>query len=106
MATTIAWAVVTIGALWTLMTAVAETTAVTYAATSGNETIFEAWWRFSEGFANGFAFFALGIAVIAANEARSAGRFMPVWPSWIGALGRHRIIRRVGPGLLDRLSAR
>lgn len=83
-ATTIAWAVVAIGAVWTLMTAAIEATAVTYAANLGNQQLFEAWWALAEGLANGFAFLALGIAVIAGHESRSSDRVMPVWLSWIG----------------------
>lgn len=84
-ATTIAWAVVAIGAVWTFMTAVIEATAVTYASNLGNQQLFEAWWVFAEGLANGFAFLALGIAVVATHESRSSDRVMPVWLSWIGA---------------------
>jgi hypothetical protein len=84
--TTIAWAVVPVGAVWTLMTAVAEATAVTQAAASGNQAIFEAWWAFAEGLANGFALLALGVVAIAAHEARSADPALPVWLSWIGAV--------------------
>jgi hypothetical protein len=84
-ATTIAWAVIPVGAVWTLMTAVAEATAVTQAAASGNQAIFESWWAFAEGLANGFALLALGVVVIAAHEARSADPAVPVWLSWIGA---------------------
>jgi hypothetical protein len=85
-ATTIAWAVVPVGAVWTLMTAVAEATAVTHAAASGNQAIFASWWAFSEGLANGFALLALGVAVIAAHEARRPNPAMPVWLSWIGVV--------------------
>ena len=65
-----AWAVMPVGSIWTLTTAVAEATAVTNAAVSGNIEMFEMWWVFAEGKANGFAFVALAIAVIAGNEAR------------------------------------
>jgi hypothetical protein len=84
-ATTIAWAVIPVGAVWTLMTAVAEATAVTQAAASGNQAIFESWWAFSAGLANGFVLLALGVAVVAAHEARTAEPAMPKWLSWIGA---------------------
>jgi len=52
--TTTAWAVLPLGALWTLTTAVAEATAVSGAAVSGNKAMFEAWWAFAEGKATGF----------------------------------------------------
>jgi len=45
--------------------AVAEATVVTEAAVSGCDETFAAWWRFAEGKANGFAFVALPVAVIA-----------------------------------------
>ncbi len=77
-----AWAVLSIGALLTLITAVAEATVVTNAAASGTWQTFEAWWTFAEGMGNGFAFFALAVAVIAGNEAQSTGRVTPRWSSW------------------------
>jgi hypothetical protein len=80
--TTTAWAVVPVGALWTLTTAVAEATVVTNSAISGNTEVFEAWWAFAEGKATGFAFLALAVAVIAGNEARSAERATPAWSAW------------------------
>jgi hypothetical protein len=81
-----AWAVVTVGALWTLTTAVAEATAVTGAAVAGDAAMFEAWWSFAEGKANGFAVLALAVAVIAASEARMPRGATPAWASWTGAL--------------------
>ena len=78
-----AWAVVTVGALWTMTTAVAEATVVADAAAAGDLAIYEPWWAFSEGKANGFAFLALAMAAIAANEARTAGAAVPAWSSWI-----------------------
>ena len=84
--TTSAWAVLPVGALWTMTTAVAEATALAGAAVSGNTAMFEAWLTFSEGKANGFAFLALAIALIACNEARTSDRATPVWASWIGAV--------------------
>jgi hypothetical protein len=79
--TTTAWAVLPVGALWTLTTAVAEATVVAGAAVSGNTAMFEAWWAFSEGKATGFIFLALAVAVIACNETRTP-RATPVWASW------------------------
>ncbi|MGH9894365.1 MAG: hypothetical protein ACREA0_20750, partial [bacterium] len=82
--TTTAWAIIPIAALWTLTTAVAEATVVSDAARSGNREMFEAWWAFAEGKATGFAFFALAVAVIAGNEARSSERATLAWSAWIG----------------------
>lgn len=80
--TTTAWAVWPISVLWTLSTAVSEATVVSNAATSGNTPVFEAWWAYAEGRANGFAFLALAVAVIAWNEARTAERVTPAWSAW------------------------
>lgn len=74
-----AWSVLPIGALWTLMTAVAEATVVTDAAVSGNDAVFDAWWAFAEGMATGFAFLALAVAMIAGNEAGRADGVTPAW---------------------------
>ncbi len=79
------WAVVPVGALWTLVTAVAEATAVTDAAIAGSTAMFEAWWSFAEGRAHGFAFLALAVAVIAGHDARSPEAATPAWSAWIGA---------------------
>lgn len=78
-----AWAVLPVGALWTLITAVAEATAVTHAAVTGNETAFAAWWTFSEGMANGFAALALCVAVIAGNEMQTVERATPKWAAGV-----------------------
>lgn len=69
-----AWAVLTVSALWTMTTAVAEATVVTNAAVSRAKEMFEAWWAFAEGKASGVAFLALAIAVISGNEAQSSER--------------------------------
>ena len=82
-ATLTAWAVVTVGALWTVTTAVAETTVVTDAALSGSEETFAAWWAFAEAKGNGFAFISLAVAMIAGAEARSPARATPAWAGWI-----------------------
>lgn len=84
--TVTAWAVLTLGALWTMTTAVAEATVVTDAATAGNREMFETWWAFAEGKAAGIAFFALAVAVIAGNEARIAERAVPAWSAWIAMI--------------------
>jgi hypothetical protein len=78
-----AWAVVTVGALWTMTTAVAEATAIAGAAVSGNVPMFEAWWAFAEAKATGFAILALAVAVIARNEARMPHGATPAWASWV-----------------------
>ena len=85
-ATMTAWAVLSVGALWTMTTAVAEATVITHVATSGNQELFEAWSKFSEGKANGFAFLALAVAAIAADEARNPGGVKPAWAAWIGTV--------------------
>src|SRR5919197_581899 len=84
--TTTAWAMLPIGAIWTLTTAVAEATVVAGAAVSGNVATLEAWWAFSEGKANGFIFLALAVAVIAGNETRMSRTTPPVWASWIAVI--------------------
>ncbi|MBA2457736.1 MAG: hypothetical protein H0V43_02130 [Gemmatimonadales bacterium] len=81
-----AWAVISVGALWTMTTAVAETTVVANAAVSGSNETFEAWWAFAEGKANGFAFLALAVAVIAGNEARTSEGLTPTWSAWTAAV--------------------
>lgn len=81
-----AWAVLPVGALWTMITAVAEATVIANAAVSGNVETFQAWWAFSEGMATGFTFVALAVAVIAANEVQSFERVVPVWSAWIGMI--------------------
>lgn len=78
-----AWAVLTVSALWTMTTAVAEATVVTNAAVSGAKEMFEAWWAFAEGKASGIAFLALAVAVISGNEAQSSERAVPAWSAWI-----------------------
>ncbi|WP_396612139.1 hypothetical protein ACH9L7_02305 [Haloferax sp. S1W] len=84
--TMFAWGVVTIGALATMTAAVAEATVVADLAAAGNAEAFEAWEVFAEGMVTGFAFLALGIAVIAGNEARTAERATPMWAAWIAVL--------------------
>jgi hypothetical protein len=84
--TNTAWAAMPVTALWTLTTAVAEATVVTNAAIAGNTEVFEAWWAFAEGKANGFAFLALAVAVIAANEAGGAKGATPAWAAWTAAV--------------------
>jgi hypothetical protein len=84
-ATRSAWVVVSIGAVWTLTTALAEATAVTAAAIGGRRESFELWWAFAEGKATGFAFVALAVATIAWAESRSSDPATPRWAAGIGA---------------------
>jgi hypothetical protein len=77
-----AWAVMSVGALWTLTTAVAEATVLTSAAISGNRELYDAWWAFAQGKATGFSFLALGVAVIAGSDARDAEGATPGWSAW------------------------
>jgi hypothetical protein len=81
-----AWSVLSVGALWVLTTAIAEATAVTRAAVAGDAPLFELWWSFAEGHANGIVLIALAIAVIASREARSAGAAMPPWAALAGVV--------------------
>lgn len=81
-----AWAVVLVGALWTMTTAVAEATVIVEAARAGASQTFEAWWAFAEGKGSGFCVLALAIAVIAANEARSPERSGPAWVTWVAVV--------------------
>jgi hypothetical protein len=84
--TSTAWAVIPVGALWTVTTAVLETTVVSDAAVSGKTETFEVWWAFAEGKATGFAFLALAVAVIAGNEARVSEGATPAWSAWVGSV--------------------
>ena len=52
---------------------------VANAAVSGSSEVYEAWWAFAEGKANGFAFLALAVALIAGNDARSVEGATPAW---------------------------
>ena len=81
-----AWAVLPVGALWTMITAVTEATVITNAAVAGNTETFQAWWAFAEGMATGFTFVALAVAVIAGNEIQSSERAVPVWSAWIAMI--------------------
>jgi hypothetical protein len=81
-----AWALLPVGALWTVTTAVAEATVLYDAAVTGNRAVYESWWRFAEGNGNGFAAMALAFTVIAANEARTEGGVTPTWASSAAAV--------------------
>lgn len=81
-----AWAVVPVASLWILTTAIAEATVITNVAVAGNAEMFEAWWAFAEGKANGVTLLALAVAVIAANDARDPQGVTPAWAAWTGAL--------------------
>ena len=80
-----AWAVVLIGALWTLATAVTEVTVIADLAESRNLAQFEPWWSFAQGYGNGFAILAVAVAVIAWNEYRDPHRILPKWSTAVGA---------------------
>jgi len=81
-----AWALLPVGALWTVTTAVAEATVIYNAAVAGNHAVYEPWWMFAEGNGNGFAAMALAFTVIAANEARTEDGLTPIWASSIAAV--------------------
>lgn len=81
-----AWAVLVLGAIWTMGTAMGEATVVAGAAAVGNRELFESWWAFGEGQANGFAFLALAVATIAAEEIGSGRHTTPPWAAWVGAI--------------------
>jgi hypothetical protein len=80
-----AWAVVLVGALWTLTTAVTEVTVIADLAASRDLDQFEAWWSFAEGHGNGFSMLAVAVAVIAWNEYRDPHRLLPKWSAGVGA---------------------
>jgi hypothetical protein len=81
-----AWALLPVGALWTVTTAVAEATVIYDAAITGERAVYESWWMFAEGNGNGFAAMALAFTVIAATEARMKDGITPIWASSIAAL--------------------
>lgn len=79
-----AWAVLVVAALWMMLNAVAEATALAQTAVAGNMSEFEAWEAFAIGMAMAIPVFTLAIAVIAGNEARIANGALPTWAAWIG----------------------
>ena len=79
-----AWAVVLVGALWTLTTAITEATAIIGLAASGDLPRFTSWWVFAQGNANGFSALALAVSVIAWNETRDPRRLVPKWSAAVG----------------------
>lgn len=79
-----AWAVVLVGALWTLTTALVEATAIIGLAESGDLPRFRSWWVFAQGKANGFSLLAVAVSVIAWNETRDPRRFVPRWSAAVG----------------------
>lgn len=81
-----AWALLPVGALWTVTTAVAEATVIFDAAATGNRAVYESWWMFAEGSGNGFAAMALAFTVIAANEAWAKDGVTPPWAPSIAAV--------------------
>lgn len=81
-----AWAVVIVGSLWIVSTALIEATVVTAAAVDGDTATFVEWQRFGQALAAAFIALAPAVAVIAGNEARTGAETTPVWASWIGAV--------------------
>lgn len=81
-----AWGVLTVGALWTMTTAVAEATVIAEAAVSGNAATFEAWEAFANGKAAGVVFLSLAVAVVAGNEARAVHGATPAWAAWLAVV--------------------
>ncbi len=80
-----AWAVVLVGAVWTLTTSVTEVTVLADLAAARDRAQFEAWWSFAQGYGNGFSMLALAVAVIALNEYRDPRRLVPKWSAVVGA---------------------
>jgi hypothetical protein len=81
-----AWAVVLVGALWTLATAVTEVTVIADLAEARNFAQFEPWWSFAQGYGNGFALLGVAVAVIAWSEYRDARRIVPTWSAAVGTV--------------------
>jgi hypothetical protein len=81
-----AWALLPVGAVWTVTAAVAEATVIYDAAITGSRAVYEFWWMFAEGNGNGFAAMALAFTVIAATEAWTKDSITPIWASSIAAL--------------------
>jgi hypothetical protein len=81
-----AWALLPVGALWTVSTAVAEATVITDVAASGDSAMFDAWWAYAQGKGNGFSLLALAVAVIAGSEARTSHSIVPLWATAVGAV--------------------
>lgn len=83
--TVTAWAVVIVGSLWIISTALIEATVVTAAAVDGDTATFVEWQLFGQALASAFVAVAPALALIAYNEARNGPETTPVWASWIGA---------------------
>ena len=79
-----AWAVVLVGSLWTLATAVTEVTVIADLAEAGNLAQFEPWWSFAQGYGNGFALLGVAVAAIAWSEYRNPNRIVPKWSAISG----------------------
>ncbi|MBW3582107.1 MAG: hypothetical protein KY455_03315 [Euryarchaeota archaeon] len=80
-----AWALLPVGAMWVMTTAVAEATVMVEAAKTGNVATFETWQLFAEGKSMGFLALALSVAVIAGAEARAAAATTPRWAAWLAS---------------------
>lgn len=83
--TVTAWAVVIVGSLWIVSTALIEATVVTTAAVEGDTATFVEWQLFGQALASAFVAVAPALALVAFNEARNGPETTPVWASWIGA---------------------
>ncbi len=94
-----AWAVVLVGALWTLTTAVTEVTVIADLATSRDLARFETWWSFAEGHGDGFSMLAVAVAAIAWREVHGSTSA----PSEVVGRDRYRsrirVIRRLALGV-------
>ena len=80
-----AWAVLAVGALWTMTTAVAEATVVADAAASGNVATYEAWWAFPKEKPRASCR-RVGGCRDRRQRARTTRGATPVWASWIAAV--------------------
>ena len=80
-----AWAVVLVGAIWTLTTAVTEVTVIADLAASRDLAHFKAWWSFAEGHGNGFSMLAVAVMVIAWGDYRDPHRLLPRWSAGVAA---------------------
>lgn len=81
-----AWAVLIVGSLWIMSTALIEATVVTVAAVEGDTATFVEWQLYGQALALSFVLVSPALASIAYNEARNGPETTPVWASWIGVL--------------------
>ena len=81
-----AWAILSVGALATMVTAVSEATAVSHVAAEGDLATFMAWERFAAGMSMGFVLMGLAFAGIAWQQARAQTPSVPRWSARVAAL--------------------